>query len=102
MKKIEEMIGKKVIARSCEAGVYYGILNEFDNGTAEIINARNLWRWKGANCLMDLSTSGVASPNECKFSVEVKSVVICGVCELLECTQEAIESIEGVAEWKIK
>ena len=30
MKKINEMIGKKVIVRSHEAGVYYGILNEFE------------------------------------------------------------------------
>ena len=32
--------------RSPEAGVYYGILNEYENGTAEIINARNFWRWE--------------------------------------------------------
>ena len=47
-----------------------------------------------------LATEGTKAPENCKFTVAVAEIEIMEVIEIIPCTQEAIESIEGVREWK--
>lgn len=91
--------GQKVLVRGTESGVYFGEMAELNGQTAELRNARNLWYWSGANCLMDLAKDGVSRPQSCQFSVVVESIVLTDICEVLPCTKEAIKSIEDVKEW---
>lgn len=95
-----KFIGKKVIVRCEGAGVFYGVLEDVSGQVARISKARQLWYWDGAASLMELSISGVKKPRDCNFTVTVEEVEVGRVIEVLPCTEEAIKSIERVAEWK--
>ena len=63
-------------------------------------NARRLWYWSGASSLSELAQYGVVRPEDCKFPCAVSRVKIFDVLEILDCTEEAVASINGVKEWK--
>lgn len=92
-------VGKKVLVRGIQSGVYFGELVSQDKQEVEMKDVRNLWRWEGANTLLDVAENGVSKPRSCKFSNKVNSLVLTDVCEIVPCSDKAIENIEGVAEW---
>lgn len=100
MKAIENLIGKRVIIRAYGAGVFYGTLSEVDGDTVELTGARRLWYWDGAASLSQLAAEGTTSPQNCKFTVPVESIVILKVIEIIPATEEAQKSIENVKIWK--
>ena len=104
MKAIKKLVGKKVIIRSYGAGVFFGTLNEAepteDKWTVELLNCRRLWSWSGACSITQLAVDGTKEPDNCKFTITEKSIIVSSVIELHECTDKAIESIENVKEWK--
>lgn len=103
IKIVEEenkMVGKKVIIRADRAGVFFGTLEAKDGSEATLTNVRRLWYWDGAASLSQLAVSGTTNPRDCKFTVVVPEMTVLGVIEIIPCTEAAIESIEGVREWR--
>ena len=104
MKAINNLIGKKVIIRSYGAGVFFGTLNEVeqceDKYAVELLNCRRLWCWHGACSITQLAVDGTSRPRDCKFTITEPSIVVSSVIEIHGCSDEAIDSIEGVEEWK--
>ncbi|PTL34570.1 hypothetical protein C7120_09340 [Prevotella sp. oral taxon 376] len=104
MEAIKKLIGKKVIVRSYGAGVFFGTLNEVekceDKYTVELLNCRRLWQWAGACSITQLAVDGTKKPNECRFTITEKSIVVASVIEIHECSKDAVKSIESVDEWK--
>lgn len=94
------MNNQKVIVRTEKAGVFYGEIKERNGSEAVMTNARCLWYWDGAASLMQLAMDGVTKPLDCKFTVYVPEITLLGVIEIIPCTDKAIQSIEGVTEWK--
>ncbi len=96
---------KKVIIRADRAGVSYGELvsKEIcgDKLMVEMKNCRRIFYWSGAASLSQLATEGTKRPNDCKFTVQVKSTLIMGVIEIIPCTKEAISNLDSVREWKL-
>ena len=92
-------VGKKVLVRGPQSGVYFGELVSQGKQEVEMKNVRNLWRWNGANTLLDLAENGAKNANDCRFSNKVDSIVLTDICELGPCSDKAIKNIEGVAEW---
>jgi hypothetical protein len=99
------MIGKKVIIRSEEAGVFYGTLEEKNDTQTgievKLTNCRRIWYWEGATTLSQLSQEGTIVPEKCEFTMSVPEIVIEKVVEILPCSEKGIKSIEGVKVWKI-
>lgn len=95
------MYNRKVIVRAARAGVFYGEIRERDGDKIGMTNTRCIWYWDGAASLMQLAVDGVTNPEECKFTRYVPEITLLGVIEIIPCTDKAIESIEGVKEWKI-
>jgi hypothetical protein len=62
-------------------------------------DARRLWYWDGAASLSQLAMEGTKKPNNCKFPCEVDKVILTEAIEILDCTEEAQESIKAVAIW---
>ena len=91
-----------VCIRSYSAGCFCGYLkNESEDGRkVELIKARRLWYWSGASSLSQLAMEGVKNPNDCKFPCEVDNIKIMEVCEIIQLTEQARKSIEGVPNWK--
>ena len=91
---------KKFIVRAKDAGVFYGEIKERTGDEVTMTNARCLWYWDGAASLMQLAMEGVTAPHSCKFTVTADEVTILGVCEILPCTDKAVQSIDKVYVWK--
>lgn len=90
---------KYVIVRTDSAGCFAGFLKERDGKYAVLCDARRLWYWDGASSLSELAVRGTSRPEKCKFPVAVPSVTLTEVIEILDVTEEARKSIEGVKEW---
>jgi hypothetical protein len=97
----EEYIGKKVIVRSKEAGVFFGELVKKEGNEVKLKNCRWLWSWFGAFTIFQIAVEGVKEPEKCKFTLTVNDVCVLGVCQIVPCTDVAISSIEGVPTWNI-
>ena len=91
---------QKVIVRADRAGVFYGDIKERNGSEVVMTNVRRIWYWDGAASLSQLATEGTTSPRDCKFTVYVPEMTILGVIEIIPCSDKAVKSIEGVAEWK--
>lgn len=89
-----------VIARTYSAGVFAGYLESRKGREVVMRDARRLWYWDGAASLSQLAMEGTKAPANCKFPIAVDRVVLLEVIELLECTDVAKQSIEGVEIWK--
>lgn len=94
------MLNKKVIVRGDRSGVFFGTLKAKDGREVTLEKCRRIWYWEGAASISQLAMEGVKKPSECKFTVAVDEIVILDAIEIIPCTDEAIQSIEGVKEWK--
>lgn len=92
--------GDYIIVRTYSAGVFAGTLVSRKGDEVELKNARRLWYWDGAASLSQLAMEGVKSPKNCKFPIEVNSVVLLQAIELLPVTKNAQSSIAQVPVWK--
>ena len=96
-----EADGKKYqIVRTYSAGVFAGYIEKRNGQEVVMVNARRLYYWDGASTLSQLAMEGVKKPQNCKFPCEVERVELLQVIEILDCTEEAKNSILGVAIWK--
>ena len=90
-----------VIVRTYSAGVFAGYLKSRNGQEVILLKARRLWYWDGAATLSQLAMEGVKTPGNCKFPQEVEKVELLQVIEILNCTEEAKQSIANVNIWKI-
>lgn len=92
---------KYVIVRTYSAGVFAGFLESRNGQEATLTDARRLYYWSGAATLSQMAVTGTSKPNECKFPVAVPRVELLQAIEILDCTPEAQESIQGVPVWRV-
>ena len=88
------------IVRTYSAGVFAGYLQSRDGQEVVMRDARRIWYWSGAASLSQLAVDGTSNPDNCKFPVAVDTVTLLQVIEILDCTEKAKKSIEGVKIWK--
>ena len=88
------------IIRCAQAGVFFAKIAERRRDEADLVDCRRLWYWDGAASLSQLATEGVHAPKNCKFTVTVPEMTVLGVIEIIPCSERAVESINGVREWK--
>ena len=100
-KMTSDFLNKKVIVRGDRSGVFFGTLVERDGREVKLEKCRRIWYWDGAASISQLAKEGTKKPKNCKFTITVDSIVILDAIEIILCTDEAIESIEGVKEWKM-
>ena len=93
-------IGKKVLVRGEDCGVFFGELVAKEGNEVELKNSRNIWYWSGANNLDDMAKNGIRNIENSKISVVTDSIVLMGICEIIPCSDKAIKCIEGAPEWK--
>lgn len=101
-KKVTKKSNKReryVIVRSNLAGVFAGVFVSRKEQEVVLKNARRIWYWSGAASLSQLATTGTSDPANCKFPAPVSRVELLDSFEILDCSQEARKSIEGVAPW---
>jgi hypothetical protein len=89
-----------VIVRTYSAGVFAGTIESRNGKEVVMRNARRLWYWDGASSLSQLAMEGVKKPENCKFPCEVSRIELTEAIEIIDCTEEAKQSIAGVPVWK--
>lgn len=94
------MIGKKVLVRGIQSGVYFGTLKCREGQEVTLEKARNIWYWSGAASLLQLANEGVKDQRGSKFTVTVDRLLLLDVVEIVPCTDEAIANIESTRVWK--
>ena len=98
MNLAKDFIGKKVLVRSYDAGVYFGTLEDVEGESAKLSNVRNIWQWQGATCLAQIAEDGIRSG---KVSQKVNSMILNRVCQILPLTNKAIDNLYNQPIWKI-
>lgn len=91
--------GRYVIVRTYSAGVFAGYLYNKNGKEVVLKNSRNIWKWAGASTLSQLAMSGTSDPENCKFPCVVDHIELTEVIQILNCTDVARKSIEGVSVW---
>ena len=92
--KTHPMIGKKVIIRTCSAGVWFGKLIQKDEDEVILEDARRMYQWW---CKESISLSAVAvygiNQEKSKICVPVDCIWLKAI-EILPCKDVAVKSIE--------
>lgn len=87
------------IVRTYSAGVFAGYIESREGREVVMRNVRRIWYWDGACSLSELAVNGTCKPDECKFAIPVDRILVTEAIEILDVTEKAKESIEGVKEW---
>jgi hypothetical protein len=90
---------KYCIVRTQSAGVFAGFVESRNGQEVVMRNARRLWYWQGAASLSQMAMTGTSKPESCQFPCTVDRVELLQVIEILDCTEVAKISIEGVKIW---
>ena len=88
------------IIRCEKAGVFFAHIKDRNGDEAVLSDVRRIWYWEGAATLSQMAMEGVKKPEACEFTVTVPEMTVLGVIEMIPCTDEAVQSILGVAEWR--
>ncbi len=89
---MNEFLGKKVIIRSTNAGVFMGKLKEIDGDAVVLNDVRRIWKWYGAFTLSEVSQCGINDNS--RVAITVPEMIILGVIEVIPATAEAVARIE--------
>ena len=88
-----------VIIRTYSAGVFAGYLESRKGQEVSLSNARRLWQWDGAASLSQMAMEGTSKPENCKFPIEVNSIILTQAIEIIPATEKARLSIQEVKIW---
>ena len=94
----EEFIGKKVLVRSYDAGVYYGELVAVNGDQVKLKDVRNIWSWEGATCLSQIAVEGIKSG---RVSQVVSSMILMRVCQIIPLTEHAEQTLNNIDTWRV-
>ena len=88
---------KKVIVRTYSAGVFVADKPEGPI-TKEMTfkNVCNIWRWRGANTLLEVAQDGVVTGEFTRISKVVPEVSLTEVIEVIPVSEEAAKTLEPV------
>lgn len=86
-------LGTFVVVRTFSAGVHCGELAAQDGKSVTLINARRIWRWRGANTLHELALNG-ADEKWTRISEPVAAIDLTEAIEVIGCTAEARNNLQ--------
>lgn len=93
----DDLVGKKVIVRSRDAGVLFGEYVKCEGSDVSLKKATQMWKWHAAKgiSLIDVAEFGVDT-SKSKFSKGKSDIVVVGACAIISVTPEAALTIEAV------
>lgn len=92
------MIGKFCVVRTYSAGVHVGTVQDIDGRFVLLVNARRVWRWRGARTLNELANHGASKKEHTRISEPVERIQLTEAIEIILCTTEAQANLE-VSRW---
>jgi hypothetical protein len=88
-----------VIVRGDRSGVFAGYLKQRTGREVELLNSRRIWYWQGAASISQLAADGTSKPEGCKIPAAEPRKTVLDAIEIIDCTEKARKSIEGVQAW---
>lgn len=82
-----------VLVRTIGAGVHVGLLARRDGMDVDLLDARRLWRWRGANTLNEVALHGVDMKSHTRLSEPVLSLSLPTAIEVIEVSESARASL---------
>lgn len=89
-----------VIVRTYSAWVFAWYLKERNWKEVILKNVTRLWYWSWACSLSQLAVDWTTKPNDCKFAVDVDTLILTEAIEIIPVTEKARLSINSVKKWK--
>lgn len=96
---MEELIGKNVIVRGRNSGVFWGEVVSVSATVVKLKNCRRIWYWDGAATLSEMAINGVKRPENCKIPAATAEHYIFDACEIIPTTTTADRALAGVKIW---
>ena len=97
---MKERIGKNVIVRGNNRGVFWGEIISVSATVVKLKNCRRIWYWDGAATLSEMAINGVKRPENCKIPAATTAHYIFDACEIIPTTTAADSSLAGVPIWE--
>jgi len=91
---------KYCIVRGCQSGVWAGYIKEQEGTKIIIVNARNIWYWKGAASLAQLTQEGIKNLTESKITQEVPEMTLLDANTVMPCTETSKNVIVSAPIWR--
>ena len=88
---------KPVIVRSSPSGVHFGYLVKQEGNTVELDKSRRIHYWEGANSISGIAAFGLNAKTS-RVAAPVH-ITVFEVCEIIDCTDEAVKIIESAEKW---
>jgi hypothetical protein len=85
------------IVRGKNSGVFFACGVQEDGTRVEMGWSRMIHYWEGAAALSQVSIDGIKSGRVC---MPVEGRVVLDVCEIIPCTQDAVENLLAQPEWR--
>ena len=89
------MVGQYVVTLGADSSVHVGILHCCDGTNVELHSCSNLWRWRGAHTLHEVSLRGVDTEFS-RISEQVARLILTNVVKIIPCTPEAETNLRQV------
>jgi len=85
------------IVRGTGSGVFFACGVELHGTEAKMDWSRMIHQWEGAAALSQVSVDGIKSGRVC---MSVEGRVVLDVCEIIPCTDAAVENLLAQPEWR--
>lgn len=92
--KPQQQVGLKfVVVRTRASGVHCGYLMNVSGQHVALLEARRVWRWRGANTLHELSQDG-CDKDYSRISESVPEIVLLDALEVISCSRDAALNLQ--------
>lgn len=94
-----------VLIRSYASGVHFGILSEKRDAPqgleVTLLQSRRIHKWVGAASLSQLAVDGIGNAAESRVSVELPSITISNVIEIIPLSTKSLDNLKNSPIWKV-
>lgn len=87
------------IVRGVKSGVYFGEITKRNGQEVIMYNVRNIWRWQGANSLIDIANGADIDNNYTRITPVCKEIILTDVCEIIPISKEVFNKLNSIASW---
>ena len=88
------------IVRGYQSGVWAGYVKSQEGTKVVLLNVRNIWYWKGAASLSQLSQEGIKDLSESKITQEIPEMTVLDANSIIPCSGVAAKMIIESPIWK--
>lgn len=87
------------LVRGVNSGVFFGEIAKRKGEEVIMTNARNIWRWEGANSLMDIANGAAIDNDYTHITPACMQLELTDICELIPIPEEVYNKLNKIKSW---